>query len=147
MKQNRGLRRLAALLLVLLPVACVAPAPPSNQFEGAWNASDNVKLVFRNDTVVVNQPNGTTNAYGAATCDGKFRFGYGDRSRDLLLGLVSRQSDIRAKLSSMLVQPSYPIAVLICGDGDHTYVMLDDHDVVTIYREGDIANLDRLTRT
>ena len=146
MKMGSG-PRLAALLLALSPVACVTPAPQGNQFEGAWNATDNVKIVFRDDTVVVNQPNGTSNAYSAANCDGQFRFGYGDRSRDLLLGLVPRQSDLRAKLSNMLVQPSYPIAVLICGDGDHTYVMLDDRDVVTIYREGDIANLDRLTRS
>jgi hypothetical protein len=45
-----------------------------------------------------------------------------------------------------LVAPSYPVAVLRCDQGDHTYVMLNDHELVAIYRDGDIGVVERLAR-
>jgi hypothetical protein len=46
----------------------------------------------------------------------------------------------------LLVEPSYPVARLDCDRGDQTYVLLNDHQLVAIYRDGDIGAIDRLAR-
>ena len=80
------------------------------------------------------------------TCRGVFRFGYDTKSRQALTDLIARQPDLRKKLSDLLVEPSYPVASLDCDRGDQTYVLLNDRQVVAIYRDGDIAAIDRLAR-
>ena len=83
---------------------------------------------------------------GAESCAGAFRFGYGRKSREALIGLAPRQPDLRGKLASLLVQPDYPVAELACGAGDSTYVLLGERDLVAIYRDRDIAGVERLSR-
>jgi len=80
------------------------------------------------------------------TCRGVFRFGYDTKSRQALTDLIARQPDLRKKLSDLLVEPSYPVASLDCDRGDQTYVLLNDQQLVAIYRDGDIAAIDRLAR-
>ncbi|MBV8090766.1 MAG: hypothetical protein JO139_14575 [Alphaproteobacteria bacterium] len=46
----------------------------------------------------------------------------------------------------MLVEPSYPVAMLDCDRGDQTYVLLNDGELVAIYRDGDIGAIERLAR-
>jgi hypothetical protein len=46
----------------------------------------------------------------------------------------------------MLVEPSYPVAMLVCDRGDQTYVLLNDGELVAIYRDGDIGAIERLAR-
>jgi hypothetical protein len=46
----------------------------------------------------------------------------------------------------MLAQPSYRVAVLDCDQGDQTYVLIDDRQLVAIYRDGDIGAVERLAR-
>ena len=49
-------------------------------------------------------------------------------------------------MSDLLAEPSYPIAELDCDRGDQTYVLLNDRQIVAIYRDGDIGAIDRLAR-
>jgi hypothetical protein len=49
-------------------------------------------------------------------------------------------------LSDALVEPSYQVAELDCDRGDQTYVLLNDRQLLAIYRDGDIGAIDRLAR-
>ena len=61
------------------PPACAVPAgsPPANPFAGAWATAERQQIAFRDDTVVLNLPGEKPTPLGAETCDGRFRFAYG----------------------------------------------------------------------
>src|SRR5260370_34636256 len=133
------LPRLAvSALLAALAAGCAAP-PPVNPFAGAWATADRQQIAFRDDTIMVNPPDARPTAMGAESCAGAFRFGYGRQIREALIGLAPHQPDLRGKLASLLVQPDYPVAELACGEGNSTYVLLDERDLVAIYRDRDVA--------
>lgn len=140
--------RLALLALAAaLPAACAAPVPPpANPFAGVWVTAERQQIAFRDDTVVVNPPDAAPTAMSKDSCDGTFRFGYGQMSRQALLGLAPHQPDLPKKLATLLVRPDYPVAELACGEGDSTYVLLDERDLVAIHRDRDIAGIERLSR-
>jgi hypothetical protein len=140
-------RPVAALTLAAVLLACVAPEPPAqNPFLGTWATAENDSVTIRQDTIVQTQPDGHSTALDKATCGGVFRFGYDTQSRKALTDLIARQPDLRKKLSDLLVEPSYPVARLDCDRGDQTYVLLNDRQLVAIYRDGDIGAIDRLAR-
>jgi len=138
----------ALLILAGSPLACVAPEPAAarNPFVGTWATADNDSVIIRQDTIVQTQPDGHSTALDKNTCRGLFRFAYGTQSRQALTDLIPRQPDLRKKLSDLLVEPSYPVARLDCDRGDQTYVLLNDRQLVAIYRDGDIGAIDRLVR-
>ena len=139
--------RLALLALAgVLPVACAALEPPANPFVGAWATAERQQIAFRDTTIVVSPPDGAPTPMGADSCSGAFRFSYGRQSRDALLGLTPQQPDLKKKLATLLVQPEYPVAELACGAGGSTYVLLGERELVAIYRDGDIAGVERLSR-
>ena len=47
----------------------------------------------------------------------------------------------------MLGRPDYPVAELGCGEGGTTYVLLDDHNLVAIHRDADVAGIEQLSRS
>jgi hypothetical protein len=132
------------ILAAVLP-ACVAPEPPRNPFLGTWATADNDSVTIRKDTIVQTQPDGRSTALDKETCRGVFRFAYNTVSSQRLIDLISRQPELR-KLSELLVEPNYPVAKLDCDRGDQTYVLLNDSQLVAIYRDGDIGAIDRLAR-
>ena len=138
----------ALLILAGSPLACVVPeaAPSRNPFVGTWATTDNDSVTIRQDTIVQTQPDGQSTALDKNTCPGLFRFVYDTQSRQALTELIPRQPDLRKKLSDLLVEPSYPVARLDCDKGDQTYVLLNDRQLVAIYRDGDIGAIDRLAR-
>jgi hypothetical protein len=143
----KSLPRLAVLAFAAaLPIGCAAPEPPANPFAGAWSTAERHQIAFRADTIVVNPPNAAPTAMAAESCGGAFRFGYGRKTREALLGLALRQPDVSGKLASLLVRPDYPVAELACGEGYNTYVLLGERDLVAIYRDRDIAGIERLSR-
>jgi hypothetical protein len=140
-------RAVAVLILAAMPPACVAPEPTvRNPFLGTWTTADNDSVTIRQDTIVQTQPDGRSTALDKDTCRGVFRFGYDTQSRQALTDLIARQLDLRKRLSDLLVEPSYPVARLDCDRGDQTYILLNDHQLVAIYRDGDIGAIDRLAR-
>jgi hypothetical protein len=131
----------------VLPAACAIPeAPPANPFAGAWVTAERQQIAFRDATIVVNPPDAAPTPMGPDACAGAFRFGYGRKSREALLGLTPRQPDLRSKLATLLVQPDYSVAELACGAGDSTYVLLGERELLAIYRDRDIAAVERLSR-
>jgi hypothetical protein len=81
-----------------------------------------------------------------ASCEGNFRFAYVNKSRDALLALTPQQPDLQRRIAAQLQRPDYPVAELACGDGGTTYVLLAERDVLAIYRDRDIAGIERLSR-
>jgi hypothetical protein len=139
-------QRFLIVTAAALPAACAMPPPP-NPFLGAWATSEHNSITFRDSTLVVS-PNGATQTIemNPQECAGRFRFDYGRKSRDALTALVPRQPELRAKLDTLLRQPDYPVAELGCDKGDNTYVLLDDRDLLAIYRDGDVAAVEQLSR-
>jgi hypothetical protein len=146
-RDRRPVRRALPALLAAGLAACAAPpAPPANPFVGTWATADNDTVTLRQDTVVENQPNGRSTPLDRSTCNGTFSFGYAVWRREALTGLLPRQPNLAQNLSELLVAPTYPVALLRCDQGDHTYVMLNDRELVAIYRDGDIGVVERLAR-
>jgi hypothetical protein len=137
---------------VLMPIAwvlfaCAAPpAPPQNPFAGTWTTSDNAAITIRQDTVVQHGLDGQSTALDSRTCNGNFSFDYGVWNRAALTTLLPRQPNLGQNLSELLPAPTYPVAVLHCDRGDHTYVLRNDRELVAIYRDGDIGVVERLAR-
>jgi hypothetical protein len=131
---------------LLLACTISEESQPQSPFIGTWVTADNASITIRPDTVVQHQPDGENTALDRNTCRGVFSFSYGTKTRQALTELLPRQPELRQKLSELLVEPSYPVAELDCDRGDQTYVLLDDHQLVAIYRDGDIGGMDRLAR-
>ena len=143
---RRALRLAACVLAAILPAACAAPPPPTNPFLGNWGNPERSQITFRDTTIVMNPPNEKPTPLGPEACAGRFRFDYSRRGRDALTGSIADQPDLRARLGKMLVSADYQVAELGCDNGQNTYVLLGDRDLIAIYRDGDIANIERLQR-
>jgi hypothetical protein len=140
-----ALPRLFVLAFLAALAACAAPEP-ANPFAGSWTTPERQQIAFRDTTILVNPPGAQATPMAAESCDGAFRFAYGRKSREALIGLAPHQPDVRGKLTGLLVLPDYPVAELTCGEGASTYVLLDERDLVAIYRDRDIAGIERLSR-
>jgi hypothetical protein len=136
------------MLLTAGLAACAVspPPPPANPFVGTWADADNNMVNIRQDTVVENAPGGQTTALDNKTCNGSFSFGYAVWRRETLIALLPRQPGLTRNLSTQLPAPTYPVALLRCDQGDHTYVMLNDRELLAIYRDGDIGAVEHLAR-
>jgi hypothetical protein len=140
-------QRAARTLLAAALAACAVPQPPPpNPFVGNWATADNDTVTIREDTVVEHQSNGQSTALDSKACNGAFSFGFAVWNREALTGLLPRQPNLDKNLSELLTAPTYPVALLRCDQGDHTYVMLNDRELVAIYRDGDIGVVERLAR-
>ncbi len=145
-KPMRRFPRLGVLALAaLLPVACAEPPPPANPFLGTWGNADVGRLTFQDTTLIINPPGGPQ-TLGPNTCGGRFRFGYSRKTRDALTATLAAQPDLRNRLGKMLTAGDYQVADLNCDNGNNTYVLLNDRDVIAIYRDGDVGNIERLQR-
>lgn len=136
------------MIVTGLPLGCTLPAAPGvgNPFVGTWATAEDSRITIRPDTIVQHQPDGQSTTLDKSVCRGVFRFVYGTQTRQALTNLVPRQPELQRRLSDLLVEPSYPIAELDCDRGDQTYVLLNDRQLVAIYRDGDIGAIDRLAR-
>jgi hypothetical protein len=138
----------AAAVLAATPPGC-AVSPPGgaeNLFVGNWATAESASITIRPDTVVQHQPDGQATTLDRSTCRGVFRFTYGTKTRQALADLLPRQPELQRRLSDTLVEPSYQVAQLDCDRGDQTYVLLNDRQLLAIYRDGDIGAIDRLAR-
>jgi hypothetical protein len=144
----RILRVVATMIGATLPLACAVPAPDrvDNRLVGTWTTAENASVTIRPDTIVQHQPDGESAALDKNACRGVFRFTYDTKTRQDLIALVPRQPDLQRRLADILVDASYPVAELDCDRGDQTYVLLDDRQLVAIYRDGDIGAIDHLKR-
>ena len=144
-----GFPAIFAIVLAATVLLACAPSPPpgvANPFIGDWATAENVDITIHQDTIVQHQPDGRSTTLDNSTCGGIFRFTYGTKNRQMLTDLVPRQPDLRQRLSQLLIEQSYPVAELDCDHGDQTYVLLDDRQLLAIYRDGDIGAIEQLAR-
>jgi hypothetical protein len=131
----------------LVPACTVSPVPRfEDPFVGNWVTAENASITIGPDTIVQHQPDGESTTLDKTACRGMFSFAHGTKSRQDLTGLVPRQPDLRQKISDILVEQSYPVAELNCDRGDQTYVLLNDRQLLAIYRDGDVGAIERLAR-
>ena len=144
----RMLRISTVITCSALVLACTLSPPPrvEDPFVGNWVTAENASITIGPDTIVQHQSDGENTTLDNAACRGMFRFAHGTKSREDLAGLVPRQPDLRQKISDILVEQSYPVAELNCDRGDQTYVLLNDRQLLAIYRDGDIGAIERLAR-
>ena len=133
----------SALMLACTPSPAVRVEDP---FVGNWVTAENASITIGPDTIVQHQPDGESTTLDKTACRGMFSFAHGTKSRQDLTSLVPRQPDLRQKISDILVEQSYPVAELNCDRGDQTYVLLNDRQLLAIYRDGDIGAIERLAR-
>jgi hypothetical protein len=144
---NGPRRPVLSLVGVAALSACVAaPPPPVNPFLGTWATPDDTTITIRPDTVVQHQADGASVVLGNDTCNSRFSFTYTSASHQALTALLPRQPNLDKDLSAMLPGSTYRVAQLRCDRGDHTYVLVNDHELVAIYRDGDIGAVERLVR-
>jgi hypothetical protein len=134
------------MAVALAACAVAPPTPPPNPFVGAWATTDNNTVAIRQDTVIESQSNGQSTPLDSTTCNGSFSFGYAVWRREALIALLPRQPGLSENLSALLTAPTYRVALLRCDQGDHTYVMLNDRELLAIYRDGDIGAVEHLAR-
>jgi hypothetical protein len=139
--------RLVAVLMAVLPTGCLeAIYARDSPLMGAWTNTDNDQILFKPDTIVMTPNKGQPTAMTAAECNGVFKLAYGRMETAPLADLFPRQPDLRDKLKALLVKPEYPVADVTCDQGGTTYLLLDDHDVLAIYRDGAVGGVEQLTR-
>lgn len=140
-------RRLVVATLALLPAGCgLFGGEPENRFIGTWMTADRDRITFHPDTIVLSPDKGQPTTLGPADCNGVFKLGYGRMESAPLIALFPTQPDLGAKLKATLVQPIYPAADMTCDKGGTTYLLLDDRDLIAIYRDGGVGGFQRLTR-
>jgi hypothetical protein len=139
---------LTALAAAALPLACTSAPPPQveNRFVGNWATAEDASITIRPDTIIQHQPNGESTTLDASTCRGVFGLVYATKGRDALIGLISRQPELRRRLSTLLPEQSYQVVEVDCDRGDQTYVLLNDRELLAIYRDREVGAIERLAR-
>jgi len=89
-------------------------------------------------TVYFNVPKGFEEIANALETDAALRDRFFSRVKMLFFAGAGLSQPVWDKLDRM--------AELACGEGDSTYVLLDDRDLVVIHRDRDIAGIERLSR-
>ena len=142
-------RRLGLLVVAagLLSACELLPwSVPANPIIGTWANTDNDRVTFNTDTVVVTPNNGKATAMGPSDCNGVFKIAYGRMQTAPFATMFPKQRDLEDKLKGLLVQPEYPVADVTCDQGGTTYLMLGDRDLLAIYRDAGLGGLERLHR-
>jgi hypothetical protein len=144
----RAQTRLLAVLAGLLPTACAffSPQPPASPLIGNWTTPDNNRVTFRPDAVVVTPDKGQPTTMSAGECNGVYKLVYGRMETAPLQQAFAAQADLKAKLKQMLDKPEYPVADVTCDQGGTTYLLLDDRQVLAIYRDAGVGGVEHLTR-
>jgi hypothetical protein len=141
-------RLAAAISLALLPTGCfvLEGPPPANPLIGTWSNADNDRVTFSDSSVVVTPNSGKAVTMGPSDCNGVFKVSYGRMATVSFATMFPTQPDLEAQLKKALVAADYPVADVTCDQGGTTYFMLDDRQVLAVYRDSGIGGLEHLTR-
>jgi hypothetical protein len=60
--------------------------------------------------------------------------------------VLTHDQGAQTKLKQMLVNPDYPVVDVTCDRGGTTYVMLDQHHLLAVYRDAGIGGTESYTR-
>ncbi|HXP03183.1 MAG TPA: hypothetical protein VN808_03615 [Stellaceae bacterium] len=141
--------RLAATIMTAALLSGCALFPgwaPENPIIGTWANTDNDRVTFNADSVVVTPNNGKPTAMGPGDCNGVFKISYGRMATAPFATLFPTQADLEDKLKDLLVKPEYPVADVTCDRGGTTYFMVGDRELLAIYRDAGVGGLEHLSR-
>jgi hypothetical protein len=140
--------RLLAALGALLPTACafLEPPSPANPLVGSWATADRNRVTFSDNAVVVTPADSRPTTMGPADCNGRFKLQYGPMMTAALQQSFPSQPDLQSKLKQLLVQPDYPVVDVTCDQGGTTYLMLDDHRMIAVYRDSGVGGIETYSR-
>lgn len=142
-------RRAALAWVLLLPAACgfmPGGTPPASPLIGTWSTADHNQVTFQPDRVVVTPDKGKPTTMSTSDCNGVYKLSYGRMATSPLQRAFVAQPDLEAKLKQFLTQPDYAVADVTCDRGGTTYLMLDDRQMLAIYRDAGVGGLERLSR-
>src|SRR5208283_3962474 len=98
-----------ATMALLLDACALLPGwTPENPIIGTWTNTDNDRVTFSADSVVVTPNNGKPTAMGPNDCNGVFKISYGRMETAPFATLFPTQADLEDKLKGLLVRPDYP---------------------------------------
>jgi hypothetical protein len=138
---------LAVALLALLESGCILfEGNPANPLIGTWTTADRNRVTFQPDAVVVSPDKGKPTTMSKAECNGVYNLAYGRMETPPLKRLFPSQADLNAQINRLLVKPEYPVAEMTCDRGGTTYLMLDDGQLLAIYRDGGVGGVELMTR-
>lgn len=135
-----------ALALLASGCALLPWSQPDNPLIGSWSNTDNDRVTFEANAVIVTPNNGKPTPMGPGDCNGVFKIAYGRMETAPFATLFPSQRDLEDRLKGLLVQPSYPVADVTCDRGGTTYFMIGDRDLLAIYRDAGVGGLERLSR-
>jgi hypothetical protein len=140
--------RLLAILAGVLPGACAffPSASPPSPLIGTWTTQDRNKVTFRPDSVLLTPDKGPPMTMSSAECNGAYRLAYGRMQTAPLQAAFQSQADLQRKLKAALTKPDYPVADVTCDHGGTTYLLLDDREMVAIYRDSGVGGIEYYTR-
>lgn len=140
--------RLVAILSGLLPAACAwfPGMQPANPLIGTWSTPDHNQVTFQPDAVVVTPDKGQPATMSQADCNGVYKLVYGRMGTVPLEQAFATQADLQGKLRQLLLQPDYPVADVTCDRGGTTYLLLDDRQMIAIYRDAGVGGIEHLSR-
>jgi hypothetical protein len=139
-------RRLAVLAVLPLAACAITGEPPVSPLIGTWGNPENSRVTFAPNAVVIQPEKGAATTMGPAECNGRFKLVYGRMQTAPLKQAFASQADLQAKLKQMLLKPEYPVADVMCDQGGTTYVLLDDRQVLAVYRDAGVGGIERLSR-
>jgi hypothetical protein len=148
LKKIKARIRLLVVLAALPPAGCIFfPSEPSpSPLIGTWTTPDRNKVTFRPDAVVVAPEKGPTTTINTAECNGVYKLAYGRMQTAPLKQAFAKQADLESKLQVILVKPEYLVADVTCDRGGTTYLLLDDREMLAIYRDAGVGGIEHLTR-
>jgi hypothetical protein len=140
--------RLLAAVGALLPTACgiLEPSAPANPLVGSWATADRNRVMFSDNAVVVAPADSKPTTMGPADCNGHYQLQYGRMMTAALEQSFPTQPDLQSKLKQLLVRSDYPVADVTCDQGGTTYLMLDDHRMIAVYRDSGVGGLETYSR-
>jgi hypothetical protein len=135
-----------AVLATLLTASCVFQQDPANPLIGSWTTADRNKVTFAADAVVVTPDKEQPMTLGPRDCNGVYKLQYGRMDTAALERSFPAQADLQAKLKQLLVKPEYPVVDVTCDRGGTTYLMLDDRQMLAVYRDSGVGGLETYSR-
>ena len=151
MKSRQIYKRLRpfAVLSMLLTTSCALfsfEQQPANPLVGSWTTADRNKVIFSADTVVIAPDKEKPMTMGPRDCNGVYKLQYGRMDTAALKRSFPSQADLQGKLKQLLVKPDYPVVDVTCDRGGTTYLMLDDRQMIAVYRDGGVGGLETYSR-
>ncbi len=145
-----SLRLVAAVVIPLAAASCAylpfRLEPPVSPLVGNWTTQDHNQVSLREGAVIVTPDKGQATTMGPGDCNGVYKLQYGVMDTSALERSFPSQPDFSSKLRQLLVKPEYQVADVTCDQGGTTYLLLDDRQMLAVYRDSGVGGTEAYSR-